>query len=41
MKKSEKGKFIVEKLEELFPETPIPLKHQDAYTLLRQKIRLK
>ena len=34
MKKSEKGKFIVEKLEELFPETPIPLKHQDAYTLL-------
>lgn len=34
MKKQEKAKFILEKLEELFPTTPIPLEHTDAYTLL-------
>jgi endonuclease-3 len=34
MTKAEKVKFIVAKLEELYPETPIPLDHQDAYTLL-------
>ena len=34
MKKSEKAQFVIDKLEELFPEVPIPLDHKDAYTLL-------
>lgn len=34
MLKKEKVAFIQQKLEELFPETPVPLQHQDAYTLL-------
>ena len=34
MKKSEKVKFIIKKLEELFPQVPIPLDHKDPYTLL-------
>jgi endonuclease-3 len=34
MTKKEKVKFIVNTLEELFPETPIPLDHKDAYTML-------
>ena len=34
MKKSEKVAFILEKLEALYPETPIPLDHKDPYTLL-------
>ena len=34
MKKSEKVKFIIEKLEEFFPKVPIPLDHKDPYTLL-------
>lgn len=34
MLKKEKVAFIQEKLNELFPETPIPLDHRDAYTLL-------
>ena len=34
MLKKEKVAFIQQKLEELFPETPVPLHHQDAYTLL-------
>jgi endonuclease-3 len=34
MKKAEKVQFIIETLERLYPETPIPLKHDDAYTLL-------
>ncbi|MBL7811077.1 MAG: endonuclease III [Bacteroidetes bacterium] len=34
MTKKEKAAFILKKLEELFPETPIPLQHEDAYTLL-------
>lgn len=34
MKKAEKVEFVVEKLEELYPEVPIPLDHSDAYTLL-------
>ncbi len=32
--KKEKANAIAEKLEELYPETPIPLKHKDPYTLL-------
>lgn len=32
--KQEKADFIVQRLEELYPETPIPLDHTDAYTLL-------
>ncbi len=34
MKKAEKVVFIQDKLEELYPETPIPLDHEDPYTLL-------
>lgn len=34
MKKSEKVAFILQKLEELYPEVPIPLDHSDPYTLL-------
>ena len=30
----EKAAAIAEKLEELYPETPIPLEHKDPYTLL-------
>ena len=34
MKRSEKAKIIGEMLDELYPETPIPLDHNSAYTLL-------
>ncbi|MBL4625600.1 MAG: endonuclease III [Flavobacteriales bacterium] len=34
MTKKEKVSFVVTKLEELFPSTPIPLDHKDPYTLL-------
>jgi endonuclease-3 len=34
MTKKEKGVFIITELEKLYPETPIPLDHKDAYTLL-------
>lgn len=34
MTKKEKANYIVEELEKLFPETPVPLDHKDAYTLL-------
>lgn len=34
MTKKEKATFILAKLEELYPETPIPLEHYSAYTLL-------
>lgn len=34
MRKTEKIKYILDKLEELYPETPIPLNHTDSYTLL-------
>lgn len=30
----ERAAFAVEKLEELYPEVPVPLDHKDAYTLL-------
>lgn len=29
-----RSQFVLEKLEELYPTTPIPLDHKDAYTLL-------
>lgn len=32
--KKEKAQEIIRILEELYPQTPIPLQHQDAYTLL-------
>lgn len=32
--KKEKAREIMQILEELYPQTPIPLQHQDAYTLL-------
>ena len=32
--KKEKANAIAQKLEELYPETPIPLQHEDPYTLL-------
>ena len=34
MKKAEKVQFVIDKLEELYPTTPIPLDHTDTYTLL-------
>ena len=34
MNKKQKVQFIIESLENLYPETPIPLNHKDPYTLL-------
>ena len=34
MKKIERVKIIIQKLEELYPETPIPLDHKNNFTLL-------
>lgn len=34
MTKAERAAFIMRRLGELYPETPVPLDHQDAYTLL-------
>ena len=34
MTKKEKTHYIISELEKLYPETPIPLDHKDAYTLL-------
>jgi endonuclease-3 len=34
MNKKEKALYIIHELEKLYPETPIPLDHTDAYTLL-------
>lgn len=34
MTRKEKAAFVMEKLEELYPTTPIPLDHTDPYTLL-------
>ena len=34
MTKQEKVKYIIDELEKLYPETPIPLDHKDEYTLL-------
>ena len=34
MTKKEKAKYVIVELEKLYPETPVPLNHSDAYTLL-------
>lgn len=34
MTKKEKAQFIIQELEKLYPETPVPLDHKDPYTLL-------
>jgi endonuclease III len=34
MTKQQKAAYIIEELEKLYPETPVPLDHKDAYTLL-------
>ncbi|MDX2282801.1 MAG: endonuclease III [Bacteroidia bacterium] len=34
MDEQAKAEFIIRKLDELYPETPVPLEHEDAYTLL-------
>ncbi|MDX1735527.1 MAG: endonuclease III, partial [Halioglobus sp.] len=34
MRKAERVDYILHKLQELYPETPIPLDHRDPYTLL-------
>ncbi len=34
MNKKERVQYLIVKLEELYPEVPIPLQHKDAYTLL-------
>jgi len=36
MKKAERVQFILDTLEQYYPETPIPLNHTDPYTLLRR-----
>lgn len=33
-KKQERADYVLKRLEELYPETPIPLDHKDNYTLL-------
>ena len=34
MLKAERVNYILTKLQELYPETPVPLDHKDPYTLL-------
>jgi endonuclease-3 len=34
MTKKERAEFVLKRLNELYPETPIPLDHKDPYTLL-------
>ncbi|MGJ8672941.1 endonuclease III [Rubritalea sp.] len=34
MLKAERAQWVMERLEELYPKTPIPLDHKDPYTLL-------
>lgn len=34
MTKKEKALYIIDELEKLYPKTPVPLDHKDAYTLL-------
>nr|WP_294858427.1 endonuclease III [uncultured Fluviicola sp.] len=34
MTKKEKARYVIDELEKLYPETPVPLDHWDAYTLL-------
>lgn len=34
MTKKQKAQYIMEELDKLYPETPVPLDHKDAYTLL-------
>ena len=34
MTKKEKAKYIINELEKLYPETPVPLNHKDPFTLL-------
>ena len=34
MTRKEKAEFVIQKLEELYPETPVPLDHKDPFTLL-------
>lgn len=34
MTKKQRVQYLIDKLEELYPEVPIPLQHKDAYTLL-------
>jgi endonuclease-3 len=34
MKKQERANYVMTELEKLYPETPVPLDHTDAYTLL-------
>lgn len=34
MTKKDKAQYIITELEKLYPETPVPLDHTDAYTLL-------
>jgi endonuclease-3 len=34
MKKQERANYVMAELERLYPETPVPLDHTDAYTLL-------
>ena len=41
MTKKERVYFIIQKLQKLYPEIPIPLDHQDPYTLLIARLMEK
>jgi endonuclease III len=34
MTKKQKAQYVIDELEKIYPETPVPLDHTDAYTLL-------
>jgi len=34
MTRAERAKFVIKRLGELYPDTPVPLRHRDPYTLL-------
>ena len=34
MLKAERARYILQRLQELYPETPVPLDHSDPFTLL-------
>ena len=34
MTRKQRADYLLDRLEQLYPETPIPLDHKDAYTLL-------
>ena len=41
MTRKEKAAFVIQQLEALHPEVPIPLQHKDSYTLFNRRIALR